>query len=134
MARVRGIGGIFFKSPNPQALQAWYAKHLGIESKDGFGAMFAWKQPDEQNRDDLTIWSVFPSDTKYFEPSSASFMLNYIVDNLAGTLEELRAAGVAVDSKVETHEYGSFGWITDPDGNRVELWEPKPAVVSSQED
>lgn len=134
MAKVRGIGGVFFKSANPEALRAWYAKHLGIETTDSNGAVFRWKRAEGSEEDDMTVWSVFPASSKYFDPSPAPFMLNYIVDDLAGTLDELRAAGVSVDSRVETHEYGSFGWLTDPDGNRIELWQPKPVLVSSQEE
>lgn len=125
MARVQGIGGIFFKSENPQALYAWYQKHLGIEAQPDQGAMFPWRRHDNPKQEEATIWAAFPSTTSYFEPSKAPFMLNYIVDDLDSVLAALRAEGVQVDDKVERHEYGNFGWINDLDGNRIELWEPK---------
>lgn len=127
MAQVRGIGGIFFKSEHPDALYAWYEKHLGIAAQPKVGAMFAWRRADDASKEEVTVWSVFPASTKYFEPSKAPFMLNYIVDDLDATLAELRAQGVAVDERVERSDYGNFGWVTDPDGNRIELWEPPSA-------
>jgi predicted enzyme related to lactoylglutathione lyase len=125
MARVRGIGGIFFKSENPEALYAWYEKHLGIAGRPNEGAMFPWKSADDPSEEGMTVWSIFPASTNYFNPSTAPFMINYIVDDLDAVLAELRAAGVQVDERVERHDYGNFGWIIDPDGNRIELWEPK---------
>jgi predicted enzyme related to lactoylglutathione lyase len=125
MPNVRGIGGIFFKSQDPGRLMAWYAQHLGIASKPGSGAFFKWRAADGADREGITVWSVFPRETKYFEPSKSEFMINYIVDDLDSTLNELRQAGVEVDEKVERSDYGNFGWITDPDGNRIELWQPK---------
>jgi predicted enzyme related to lactoylglutathione lyase len=127
MAHVRGIGGIFFRSDNPEALYAWYQEHLGISSRPGEGAMFHWRRPDDPSREDLTVWSIFPSTTEYFKGSPARFMLNYIVDDLDGTLAELRAKGAQVDDHTEEYDYGKFGWVMDPEGNRIELWEPKQA-------
>lgn len=126
MARVRGIGGIFFKSENPGALYAWYEKHLGIKARQGEGANFIWRRADDPSKEEMTAWAIFPTSTKYFQPAKAGFMLNYIVDNLDETLKALREDGVQVDEKVEEYDYGKFGWIMDPDGNRIELWEPKP--------
>jgi catechol 2,3-dioxygenase-like lactoylglutathione lyase family enzyme len=123
--RVRGIGGVFFKSENPEALYAWYEKHLGIAGRPNEGALFAWRRPDDPASEELTVWSIFPAATKYFEPSKSGFMLNYLVDDLDATLAALRAEGVQVDERVERADYGNFGWIIDPDGNRIELWEPK---------
>jgi predicted enzyme related to lactoylglutathione lyase len=125
MPHVRGIGGIFFKSENPEALYAWYEKHLGIVRKPNAGAIFSWKSADDPSEEGMTVWSIFPASTNYFDPSKAPFMLNYIVDDLDAALAELRASGVQVDDRVERHDYGNFGWIIDPDGNRIELWEPK---------
>jgi catechol 2,3-dioxygenase-like lactoylglutathione lyase family enzyme len=126
MGRVRGIGGIFFKSKSPEALRVWYAKHLGIVSEGEQGAVFAWNQPDSPAKDNVTAWSIFPASTKYFGAGTANFMMNYVVDDLHATLKALRDEGVPVDEKIEEAEYGKFGWITDPDGNRIELWEPLP--------
>jgi len=126
MARVRGIGGVFFKSGNHEALQEWYAKHLGIVSDGDSGAMFKWTQPDSPTEDNITAWCIFPASTKYFGESKSNFMLNYVVDDLHGTLKSLREEGVWVDPKVDEYDYGKFGWIMDPDGNRIELWEPLP--------
>ena len=125
MAHVRGIGGIFFKSENPEALYAWYEQHLGIAAKSGEGAMFHWRRPENPAKEDLTVWSIFPSSTTYFKTSRARFMLNYIVDDLDATLAHLRANGAQVDDATEEYDFGKFGWAMDPDGNRIELWEPK---------
>lgn len=127
MPQVRGIGGIFFKSENPEAMYAWYEKHLGIAGRPNVGAMFSWRSTDDTPKEGMTVWSIFPASTNYFDPSKAPFMLNYIVDDLDAALAELRAAGVQVDDRIERHDYGNFGWIIDPDGNRIELWEPKSA-------
>lgn len=126
MGRVRGIGGVFFKSENTEALRAWYAKHLGIVSEGESGTMFRWDQPASPVKEDITAWCIFPASTKYFGAGKANFMINYVVDDLHGILKALRDEGVWVDEKVEEYEYGKFGWIMDPDGNRIELWEPLP--------
>jgi catechol 2,3-dioxygenase-like lactoylglutathione lyase family enzyme len=126
MARVRGIGGVFFKSANPVALREWYAKHLGIVSDGDSGTMFHWNQPDSPCAENLTTWCIFPASTKYFGEGNSPFMLNYVVDDLHATLKALREEGVWVDTKVEEFEYGKFAWIKDPDGNRIELWELLP--------
>ena len=102
MSRIRGIGGIFFKSEQPEALYAWYEKHLGIAAQGGQGpAFFSWRHMDDPSKEALTVWSIFPASTKYFEPGNAGFMLNYIVDDLDATLAALREEGVAVDERVE---------------------------------
>lgn len=121
--RVRGVGGIFFKSENPEALRAWYAKHLGIVSQGEQGTMFQWSQPDSPSAENITAWCIFPASTTYF---GKSMMLNYVVDDLHALLDALRKEGVWVDLKVDEYDYGKFGWIMDPDGNRIELWEPLP--------
>ena len=123
MKRVTGIGGIFFKAKDPEQLKAWYRTHLGIES-EAWGAVFHWRD-DPRSADAATAWNVFPDDTKYFEPSKTPFMINYRVDNLTELLSALRAEGVEVDPKSgEDSDFGKFGWVMDPEGNRVELWEP----------
>jgi predicted enzyme related to lactoylglutathione lyase len=110
---------VFFKSKDPTALGAWYRDHLGLELEAGDGAVsvFRWTEG-------TTTWSPFPDDTRYFEPSTAPFMINYRVPNLDRMLEQLRAAGASVDDRVEDSEFGRFGWASDPEGNRFELWEP----------
>lgn len=122
MKRVTGIGGIFFKSKDPAQLRDWYRKHLGIEAET-WGAQLHWRD-DPRNSEAYTVWSPFANDTKHFDPSHASFMINYRVDDLDWLLTQLRAEGVEVDPKVEESEYGKFAWIMDPEGNRVELFEP----------
>jgi catechol 2,3-dioxygenase-like lactoylglutathione lyase family enzyme len=131
MKRVTGIGGIFFKSESPQQLYDWYEKHLGIQREShGQGASFHWREPQaadgtEPGPKALTAWCVFPQTTKYFGASNASFMINYRVDNLDALLEDLKKSGIEIDPHREDYDYGRFAWITDPDGNRIELWEPK---------
>ncbi len=123
MKRVTGVGGIFFRAKDPEALYEWYRTHLGIESApDGSGAM--WRDADHPEIPGCTVWAIFPQDTKYFGTSGQSFMLNFRVDDLEALLKALREEGVHVDEKMEVFDYGKFGWITDPEGNRVELWEP----------
>ena len=125
MARITGVGGVFFKSKGDgKALAAWYREHLGLPLEAWGGAVLRW--PDDKAEDQgLTVWHVAPSDSKWFSPSQSSFMINYRVDNMGELLEQLRAAGVAVLQGPESHENGKFAWIMDPDGNKVELWEPK---------
>ncbi len=122
MKRVTGVGGIFFKAKDPAALYAWYREHLGIESDASSGAM--WRDADHPEIPGCTLWSAFPQDTKYFGSGGQSFMVNFRVDSLDELLAALREEGVTIDPKVESHEYGKFAWIVDPEGNRVELWEP----------
>jgi predicted enzyme related to lactoylglutathione lyase len=129
--RVTGIGGVFFKSSDPAALRDWYRTHLGIEFEPEDGATFLWRndqRPDAEGVSGSTTWSIFPERTDYFDPSSARFMVNYRVSNLDRMLAQLREAGVPVDGRVEEMEYGRFGWAMDPEGNRIELWEPAPGL------
>jgi predicted enzyme related to lactoylglutathione lyase len=125
MKRVTGIGGIFFKADNAEKLYNWYEKYLGIKcAPDGSGAMFEWREADDSQRKGMTIWAVFRRDTKYFDPSRSGFMINYRVDDLDALLETLKKEGVEIDPHRENYDYGRFAWIMDPEGNRVELWEP----------
>ena len=124
MKRATGIGGIFFKAENPEKLGAWYAAHLGLPVESWGGFQFHWRQDDAPEHRGYTAWSIFKGDTRYFDPSAKPFMINYRVENLDAVLEALRSEGVAVDPKVEESEYGRFGWAMDPEGNRIELWEP----------
>jgi len=123
MKRVTGIGGVFFKAKDPAALRAWYQKHLGIEVEPWGGAAFQWVGADGQPTTGSTIWCV--SDGEHFAPG-ASFMINYRVADVHALIEALRTEGCNVMEKVEDSEYGKFGWVIDPEGNKVELWEPPP--------
>ena len=118
-----GIGGIFFKAKDPQELSRWYRQHLGI-AVEGNMALFTWRGGKDGKVQGHTVWSIFPADTKYFGEDGAAFMVNYRVKDLDRVLAALHAEGVNVARKVERSEYGRFGWITDPEGNRIELWEP----------
>jgi predicted enzyme related to lactoylglutathione lyase len=119
--RVTGIGGIFFKSENPTSIKNWYKTHLGLNTDD-YGCTFWWK--DNDGNDATTQWSPFKKDTTYFEPSEKDFMMNFRVHDLKALLEVLKKEGVTVVGEIEEYDYGKFGWILDPDGNKVELWEP----------
>ncbi len=125
MKRVTSIGGIFFKSDNPDKLCEWYREHLGIESNENGCANFYWRKPDDPKSERFTVWSPFPADTDYFAPSKKAFMINFQVENLEELLAALKREGVDVDPRVESYDYSKFGWIIDPEGNRIELWEPK---------
>jgi len=120
MPKVLGVGGVFFKSPDPSALRAWYARWLGMFSDD-YGVNF---HPDALPDGACTVWSPFPADTEYFAPSSRGFMVNLIVDDLDAMLDRLRGSGAQVMDEMEDLPEGRFGWFVDPDGNKVELWEP----------
>jgi len=124
LARITGIGGVFFKSKGDSAeLAAWYKKHLGLPLEDWGGAILRW--PDDKAEDQgLTVWHLAAKDSQWFSPSDSPFMINYRVDNMAEMLDQLRSAGVEIFKGPESHENGKFAWILDPDGNKVELWEP----------
>ena len=124
MQRVTGIGGIFFKASDPEALGAWYRRHLGIGVQAWGGAAFKWAGPHNPGGVGTTVWSPFKASTEYFAPSAAPFMINYRVPDLRGLLEVLRSEGCQVDAKVEESEFGLFGWVMDPEGNKIELWQP----------
>jgi predicted enzyme related to lactoylglutathione lyase len=124
MARVTGIGGVFFKSRNDSAaLTAWYQKHLGMALESWGGAILKW--PDDKQEDQgLTVWHVAKKESQWFSPSDSSFMINYRVDNLDELIAQLRAGGVELVKGPDSDENGKFAWIMDPDGNKVELWQP----------
>ncbi|HET9066583.1 MAG TPA: VOC family protein [Gemmatimonadales bacterium] len=124
MAKVTGIGGVFFKSKGDHtALATWYQEHLGISLEAFGGAILRWPE-DTADDGGLTVWSLAARDSKWFSPSESSFMINYRVDNLDEMLTQLRDRDVAVVGGPESHENGKFAWIMDPEGNKVELWEP----------
>lgn len=126
MAKVIGLGGIFFKARDPQTLRAWYARHLGLDTNE-FGATFA----EDATRPGFTLWAPFDSDSSYFAPSTKEFMLNFRVDDLDALLAQLRAEGIEASGDVHEDENGRFGWIVDPEGTRIELWQPPSATISS---
>jgi predicted enzyme related to lactoylglutathione lyase len=123
--RVTGIGGIFFKAEDADKLRKWYAKHLGVKLESWGGAAFEWQHADGSGR---TVWAIFNKDTPSFKNSRASFMVNYRVDNLDLMLDALAGEGVEIDPERDDNEFGRFAWITDPEGNRIELWEPAPGL------
>ncbi len=123
--RVTGIGGVFFKSQNPKELVAWYGKHLGLKT-DQYGSTFWWK--DKEGNDCCTQWSPFAADTTYFNPSEKPFMQNFRVQDLDGLLVKLAADGVTIIGQPEAFDYGKFAWILDPEGNKIELWQPNDRV------
>jgi len=131
MNRVTGIGGIFIKAKDADALRAWYRRHLGIDVQDWGGTTFQWHTPERPSPDGATVWSVFPASSKYFDPSTAPFMVNYRVEDLHALIAVLRSEGCNVDPKTDDSEYGKFGWVMDPEGNRIELWEPPPGKLGS---
>jgi predicted enzyme related to lactoylglutathione lyase len=124
MQRVTGIGGIFFKARDPVSLRAWYAEHLGIDVQEWGGAAFTWTDEGGRPAGGTTIWSVSGGDGDHFAPSAASFMVNYRVSDLRGLLQALRAEGCNVLDTTDDSEFGKFGWVMDPEGNKVELWQP----------
>ena len=123
--RILGIGGVFFKSANRDQMREWYSKHLGIADKGG-GAMLPWREHDDPQKEHVTVWTVFPNSTDYFDRSQP-FMFNYIVDDLDALLDRLKQEGVKIDPKRMNESYGRFAWIYDPDGNKIELWQPPSA-------
>ena len=130
MKHVLGIGGIFFKAEDPEKLAAWYQKHLDLEVEEYGGVTFREPQsaaPAAPRRQSYLVWSPFAADSDYFAPSTKPFMINFRVTDLDQLLAKLRAEGVTVDEKTEKSEFGYFGWVMDPEGNRIELWEPPPA-------
>lgn len=124
MRRVTGIGGIFFKAKDAKALQAWYREHLGIDVQPWGGAAFDWTDTAGNPVGGTTAWLINPEESKQFAPSTASFMVNYRVEDLVGLIKALKEEGCNVLEKIDDSEYGKFGWVIDPEGNKVELWQP----------
>jgi len=124
MKKVTGIGGVFFKCKDPQKLKDWYNTHLGLNT-DEYGAGFEWFEKDDNTKKGFTQWTPFNESTKYFEPSTSGFMINYRVDNLEALVEELKKEGVTIVDTIESYDYGKFVHIMDLEGNKIELWEPK---------
>jgi len=123
MKKVTGIGGIFFKCKDPKKVMEWYHKHLGLDTNP-YGASFEWYEGSDSTKKAQTQWTPFPETTKYFEPSTKDFMINYRVENLEALVAELRKDGVTILDEMETYDYGKFIHILDEEGNKIQLWEP----------
>lgn len=123
MAKVTGIGGIFFKCKDPKKLTEWYKDNLGLNTNP-YGATFEWYEGHDNTQKAQTQWSPFAETTKYFDPSTKDYMINYRVDNLESMVEELKKNGVTIVDKIETYDYGKFVHILDAEGNKIQLWEP----------
>lgn len=123
MKKVTGIGGIFFKCKDPDKMRAWYKNHLGLKTNE-YGSVFEWRQGADSTKKGFTQWNPFTEKTKYFEPSTREFMINYRVENLEALVEELKKEGVTITDQVESYDYGKFVHILDIEGNKIELWEP----------
>lgn len=121
--RVTGIGGIFFKTENPDNVKSWYQTHLGLNT-DAYGSSFEWRESADPTKKGYTQWSPFKEDTTYFAPSEKAFMINYRVENLEELVEQLKTEGVTILDEMETYSYGKFIHILDPENNKIELWEP----------
>lgn len=124
MKKVKGIGGIFFKSKNSEDLTKWYKDNLGVPVIPAGCGVFSWREYEEPKNENATIWSVMPSDTDYLDKSKSEFMINYIVDSLDDFIKDLKSRGVQVEDKIVDCEQGRFAWGYDPDGNKFELWQP----------
>ncbi|MDX1960490.1 MAG: VOC family protein [Leptospiraceae bacterium] len=123
MAKITGIGGVFFKTENPKELSNWYKEHLGLTLEEWGGGLINWEN-DQKKDNGISVWSVAPKDTKWFQPSESNFMINYRIDNMEEMIEQLKKGNVKILQGPEYHENGVFLWIMDPAGNKVELWEP----------
>lgn len=133
MKKVKGIGGIFFKAKNPQKMNEWYKKNLGLVTNE-YGSLFEFRESDKQEQKAYLQWSPMNEDTDYFAPSEKQFMINYRVENIEKLVEELKANGVNVVDNIETYEYGKFVHVMDPEGNKIELWEPVDNVFTQMYD
>jgi len=132
MKKVTGVGGIFFKSKNPKEIKEWYREHLGLVV-DAYGSMFESRDSTNPEQKTYLQWSPFENKTTYFEPSQKEFMINYRVENLELLVEELIKQGVTICDKIESFDYGKFVHIMDPEGNKIELWEPKDQVFTESQ-
>lgn len=126
--RVTGLGGVFFKTKDSKAMNDWYSKHLGLPCTE-YGANFEWREKENPDKIGITVWSTFKESTNYFDPSEKPFMFNYRVENLVELLQVLKEEGVTIVGEMQEYSYGKFGWILDPEGNKIELWEPIDEVL-----
>ena len=124
MKRVTGIGGIFFKAKDAPAMLAWYKRHLGMDVTQWGGATFSWSDAEGKPAAGTTVWSINPAESDAFAPGKASFMVNYRVDDVYGLVKALKEEGCEVLDRIDDSEYGKFAWVIDPEGNKVELWQP----------
>jgi len=124
MKKVTGLGGVFFKCDDPKAMNEWYAKNLGLATSE-YGTTFEWREADDPSKKGSTTWSAFPQDTQYFNPSAKPFMINYRVADLVALVDELKKENVTIVDEIVEYEYGKFVHVLDPEGNIIELWEPK---------
>ncbi|WP_346859309.1 VOC family protein [uncultured Draconibacterium sp.] len=129
MKKVAGIGGVFFKTNDPEKMKDWYSKNLGLVTNE-YGSVFEFRKSDEPDEKGYSVWSPFNNDTTYFEPSGKDFMINYRVENIEDLVQELKEAGVVICDEIETFEYGKFVHILDPENNKIELWEPVDKVFT----
>jgi predicted enzyme related to lactoylglutathione lyase len=123
MKKVTGIGGIFFKCDDTQSVMAWYKTHLGLDTTE-YGTNFTWRKEEDPDQKGYTLWAPFKKDTTYFEPSQKEFMINFRVADIEGLVKELKEGGVTVLDEIQAYPYGKFVHILDPEGNKIELWEP----------
>lgn len=131
--RVTGLGGLFFKAKDPKALGSWYKDRLGLPVEDWGGCVFPWREDGNPKKKGQTVWSPFEATTDYFKPSRKAFMMNFRVEDLDKVLAELEAEGVKVSDAREESEFGKFGWVMDPEGNKVELWQPPAPAKPKKE-
>lgn len=127
LKKVTGIGGIFFKSKDPKTMRTWYQEHLGLNT-NAYGCVFEWYQGSDSTKKGFSQWSVFKETTKYFEPSGKEFMINYRVENIENLIQDLKSKKVTIVDTMQTYDYGKFIHIMDPEGNKIELWEPNDQV------
>ena len=127
MKKVTGLGGVFFKCDNPQSMNEWYAKNLGLTASE-HGTTFEWRQADNPSKKGSTAWCLFPQDAEHFNPSAKPFMVNYRVENIAVLVDELKKNNVTIIDEISEYEYGKFVHVPDPEGNIIELWEPIDAL------
>jgi predicted enzyme related to lactoylglutathione lyase len=130
--KVTGLGGVFFKSEDPDSLKKWYTNNLGLDT-DQYGHMFKWLYSEDPDKVGYTQWSVFDAKTDYLNPSKKDYMINFRVENIEALIEELKSNGMKVIGDMESYDYGKFAWVMDPDGNKVELWEPVDEVFTKTE-
>tara|TARA_R110000868_G_scaffold411313_3_gene703062 strand:- start:159 stop:575 length:417 start_codon:yes stop_codon:yes gene_type:complete len=131
MKKVTGIGGVFFKCKDPDEMREWYGKNLGLVTND-YGSLFEFRSSNIPDKKEYLQWSTMSEKSNYFDPSQKQFMINYRVENLVDLLEELKNSGIEIIGEMEEYEYGKFAWILDPEGNKIELWEPIDEVFTKE--